>query len=390
MSVDRSLSSQADKLAGSIAETIEDAPGGVLDWEHFVRIALYEPELGYYRRPDRARIGREPGTDFQTASSLNPVFASLVIEAATRLLPEGVSAAESRFIEIGAETPGGLLAGLKHPFREVLASGIEEALPVPDGPCILFSNELFDARPFRRYRFRDGAWREMGVALASRKSGRGRAPRPRSGTRNPGRGCTDRDSGGGDREESPGFKEAEVPPQVARFPAGAGEAPVDSPADPACVLPGEAPEGYRIDLSLEAELFLARLLQPGWYGLFLAFDYGKSWTVLANEIPEGTARAYHQHRQQSGLLERIGGQDLTCHVCWDRLAAILERNGFNVLPVERQESFILNRCPDTLQRQIAGPDAGQFSVERQALKALIHPAHFGNAFQVLHGVRCPA
>ena len=67
-------------------------------------------------------------------------------------------------MEIGAERGAGVLDGVPHPFRSERRVGVGQALELA-GPSVVFSNELFDAQPFRRFRFRAGAWRELGVSL---------------------------------------------------------------------------------------------------------------------------------------------------------------------------------------------------------------------------------
>src|SRR5690606_12158499 len=135
--------------------------------------------------------------------------------------------------------------------------------------AIVFSNELFDAQPFHRLVFHQNQWRETGVAWKN------------------------------------DFIETLFP----EF-----SAPVQKFRD---ILPESSAEGYRIDLPVAAAELAAQLAAPGWQGLFLAFDYGKSWLEIAEETPQGTARAYFRHRQLNDLLARPGQQDLTCHICWD-------------------------------------------------------------------------
>lgn len=307
---------------------------GVMTFERFMELALYHPQLGYYRR-DRSRVGYAPGTDFYTASTSGPVFGELVAAACVSLLGPDV-AREHRFIEIGAESPTGVLAGVAHPFvsAEVVQLGEDAALA---GRCIVFSNELFDAQPFRRFVFRDGAWREFGVAW---------------------------------RDDT--FSEIELP----------------LAAPPPAPLPPAAPDGYVVDAPLAAAALLERLARRSWSGLFVAFDYGKSWTELLSAHPAGTARAYHRHRQSNDLLAQPGEQDLTCHVCWDWLSAALTDHGFDVPTLESQEVFFVRRAADYIARA-STEDAAGFSRRKLSLLQLLHPGHLGQKFQVLHALRAP-
>jgi SAM-dependent MidA family methyltransferase len=298
----------------------------------FMEVALYDPAVGYYRR-DRARIGYAAGTDFLTATASAPLFGSLVVAACVRLLapadPLGFE-----FVEIGAERATGVLDNAAHPFRRARAVGVGEPLEIA-GPSIVFSNELFDAQPFRRYRSRPGGWRELGVSLGD-------------GT----------------------LAEVELAP----------EEPL--PAN----LPPDAPEGYVIDAPLAAAGLARTLAAQPWSGLFLAFDYGKSWEEIAYGTPAGTGRAYRRHAQGNDLLAFPGDQDLTCHVCWDWLKEALAGAGFRDPRVESQESFFTRHAGGFIEA-FAAAEAGGQSRSKLSLLQLLHPAHMGQKFQALWALR---
>jgi SAM-dependent MidA family methyltransferase len=306
-------------------------PGAVLGFDAFMEVALYEPGIGYYRRV-RPRVGQGSGTDFVTASSSKPVFGRLVAAAASALLSPRDPAAHA-FVEIGSEGGASVLDGVDHPFRTVRTVGVGEALAI-SGPSVVFSNELFDAQPFRRFRFRGGAWREIGVAV--------------SGS---------------------GLSETELP----------------CPGAPA-FLPAEPGEGYQIDAPLAAAGLAARIAAEPWDGLFLAFDYGKGWDELSCATPHGTARAYRRHVQQTDLLAHPGDQDLTCHVCWDWIAEALAKAGFRCAAVDSQEGFLVRNAGGLLA-VLAERGASGFSREKLSLLQLLHPANMGQKFQVLSALR---
>jgi SAM-dependent MidA family methyltransferase len=304
--------------------------GGAMTFARFVDLALYDPGVGYYRG-DRRRVGRGPGTDFFTASSLGTVFGELVAAACLRLLGKQ-DPRDFAFVEIGAESPEGVMAGVEHPFgsARTVAVGGEMRLA---GNCVVFSNELLDAQPFHRFVFRKGAWRELGVAL------------------NQGA-------------------------------LSLVELPETTPAP----LPGSAPEGWLFDAPLGATELLGGIVGQPWTGLFVAFDYGRSLAELAGEFPEGTARAYRRHTQSNDLLAFPGRQDITCHVCWDWLSAALAGRGFDAPEVESQEAFFVRHAGSFLEGAV-GAEAPRFSRRKGALMELLHPSHLGQKFQVLHASR---
>ena len=306
-----------------------------MTFARFMQLALYDPSLGYYRQP-RPRVGRAPGTDFFTASS-SPLFGELVAAACASLLAaHDAQPRDFTFVEIGAESESGILTNTPHPFGATKTFRLGDPLELK-GPCVVFSNELFDAQPFHRFVFRGGAWRELGVALRDNV-----------------------------------FIEVELPEATpAPLPATAPEGPAPSPV-----------EGYCIDAPLEAAALAGRIAAQPWSGLFLAFDYGKTWSELAEATPAGTARAYFRHAQSNDLLARPGDQDLTCHVCWDWVADELARHGFATPRVESQESFFVHHAADYLAKATAA-EAGRFSEKKLSLLQLLHPSHLGQKFQAL-------
>ena len=305
---------------------------GVLDFAEFMDAALYDPALGYYRGK-RDRIGYGPGTDFLTATASSPLFGRLVVAACTQLLgaaPPG----SFDFVELGAERGEGVLKDTPHPFRSARLVGIGEA-PALEGPLVVFSNELFDAQPFRRFRFRAGAWRELGVAVGA-----------------------------------DALSEAEMEP-IAPLPRE---------------LPAGAPEGYVIDAPIAAAALARAIAAEPWTGLFLAFDYGKPWEEIAHAAPRGTARAYRRHAQGNDLLAFPGEQDLTCHVCWDWLREALSGAGFGEPRVESQEAFFTLRAGGFIEA-FAAAEAGRVSRDKLSLLQLLHPANMGQRFQALWALR---
>ncbi len=309
-----------------------------MTFAQFMALALYDPNVGYYRRPQK-RIGYEPGTDFFTASTSGPVFGELITAACVSLLGEA-DPGVFHFIEIGAEpspptavdATSGVLTGVTHPFATARTVGLGQPLELA-GNCIVFSNELFDAQPFHRFVFRHGSWRELGVALQ------------------------------GD--------ELAMTELTTRTPIA---------------LPETAEEGYLIDAPLAATGLIESIVSPRWTGLFVAVDYGKSWRELTEATPQGTARAYFRHTQSNRLLAHPGDQDLTCHICWDWLETALKKHGFSQTAVESQESFFVRRAGRYIARASA-EDAAHFSQRKGSLAQLLLPAHLGQKFQVLHARR---
>lgn len=312
---------------------------GPISYRDYIEIALYAGGSGYYQR-NTQRVGRQKNRDFYTSESLGKVFTQLVIGAAQNLLGQQV-AAQSSFLEIGAEPEQSLLDNVDHhPFADSRVIRLGEPI-LADGPVVVFANEWLDALPFHRIVFKAGQWRERGIHF-----------------------------------DNNALKETLL----------------ESPTPPAQRamenLPTEIEEGYQLDLPLEAETALSQLIAQDWTGLILLFDYGKTREALLQDCPNGTARTYYQHELGSDLLDRPGEKDITCDVCWTPLEAQLKGAGFTATTLESQESFIVQRAAQTAEAIVAG-SAGQFSADRQTLMELTHPANMGQRFQVLWGLKKP-
>jgi len=307
-----------------------------VSFARYMELAMYHPTVGYYTR-DFKRVGRDENADFYTATSFNPVFGELIV-AATATLLGSTRAEEMNFVEIGAEPGGGVLRDIRHPFASYHTISLGQAFEIPK-QAVVFSNELFDAQPVHRVVWRHGAWRELGVALQGRH-----------------------------------LREVELSEWSAELAAAQDR------------LPAQADENYHIDLPLRTVPLLERIVSLPWRGLFLAFDYGKSWEELAEHTPAGTARTYHRQKMGADLLARPGKQDLTCHICWDWLEDVLIRRGFGEPVVQSQESFFMHHARQTLAT-ITTTEAGAFSRRKRMLMQLLHPANMGQKFQALHALR---
>lgn len=309
----------------------EAGPGAVLPFARFMALALYDPAVGYYQQ-NRKRVGQKPGTDFYTATSTGSLFGELMTECCRNLMGEN-ACAESTFVEIGAEPDGGILRDVPHPFAGYRTIQVGQPIEI-SGQCVVFSNELFDAQPCRRFVRRNASWHELGVACAQDT-----------------------------------LRETELPLNA-----------------PPAFLPNDAPEGYVIDAPEAAAELLRSIVTQPWQGAFIACDYGKTWAEISTACPQGTMRAYKHHQQSNDLLAWPGEQDLTCHVCWDWLQAALRSSGFDPSQVESQETFFVRHAAPLLESTMKS-EAARLSARKMALMQLIHPAYLGQKFQVLHGLR---
>ncbi|MGE9293430.1 MAG: SAM-dependent methyltransferase, partial [Puniceicoccales bacterium] len=112
---------------------------------------------------------------------------------------------------------------------------------------------------------------------------------------------------------------------------------------------------------------------------------GRSWEELLTMRPAGTARAYYRHEVSDELLAQPGEQDLTCHVCWDRIEGVIQSLGAKPV-LQRQESFFVLNAETEIAKIISGMPS-HFDPQRQSLMELLHPQHMGARFQAIHAVK---
>ncbi len=309
----------------------------IVSYEAYIRIALYLDGFGYYRK-NKARVGKSNETDFYTSVSLGGIYSNLIVESAQKLLGENYCE-RATFVEIAAEPETHLLANIAHPFRNVKVVRYGENVEIPSD-SVVFSNEWLDAQPFCRFKFyKKRGWVELGVDVSTYP-----------------------------------FREVELDEFSVNAESFKGDLPTD------------ALDEYCLDISLDAEVQLSRLAGGSWSGLFLTADYGKDWLDLIQNYPEGTGRTYDKHKVDGDLLDQPGSKDITCHVCWDRLQAILEINEFSSTGLDRQESFFMKYASEYIQKVISGSNASKESDKRKLME-LIHPSMMGNAFQILWGIK---
>jgi len=313
------------------------AKADCLSYPDYIKAVLYHPELGYYRKNKR-RVGYSPHTDFYTSSSINHIFPRLVATAARNLLGDTDELQEYTFVEIGAEPEESLLANVDHPFKEGLVFRVDDEINIPER-AVVFSNELLDAQPFFRLVYKDSFWRERAICLKE-----------------------------GSLEE---IMLDEASPELRPF--------IE-------MLPKQSVEGYQLDIPYYAETLFDKITQQAWNGLLMFFDYGLPWETLVNETPQGTARTYHHHKQDSDLIDNPGEKDITCHICWDRLESILHKNNFRKTRIHRQEGFFVHYATKEIERIITKNPMG-FDPDKKSLQQLLHPSHMGAKFQVLTGMR---
>ncbi|WP_231363857.1 class I SAM-dependent methyltransferase [Verrucomicrobium sp. 3C] len=342
------------------------AQEGAIPFWRFMEFALYHPRHGYYAQLPSRRIGRRG--DYYTGPSSGTAFGRLFSEAVAEawvllgrpaildLWEQGAGAGwlacdlvgalrqraphlaerirytivEPRELPRKEQEARVSAAGLSNHFRWVESlDGTERLVGV------FFSNELVDSFPVHRLLWRSSGWSE---SFATWKGGRF---------------C---------------FVERPLP---------AGSQWRDVLEEPAADLP----EGWVVEASLDAPLWMRQVAGLIDRGFVFTFDYG----FLPQErfLPgraAGTLRAYRRHRRESDPLAHPGEQDLTAHVDFARLQRAGEEMGLSSLSVVDQHHFFVGILSAVAERYDGklpeGLTAGGF-------QTLTHPEFFGRTHRVL-------
>jgi SAM-dependent MidA family methyltransferase len=264
-------------------------PNFPIPFEQFMAQALHDPERGYYARRISA-VGQRG--DFTTAPMLSTAPARAIAHWALNAMRETKC---RHLIEIG---PGeGVLAAgilknlpwhrqwrtqlhlvetstpLAKRQQELLGNratwhrNMQEALSVCSGNAVIFSNELVDAFPVRRFQKTDLGWQELAVHFDNQRR----------------------------------VHESLLPP--AALPHSSGFL-----------------DGHPLHQWIEVHDSYRRYLTdwlPFWKsGRMLTIDYGATAEHLYHRRPNGTIRAYllQQRLEGAEIYQNVGRQDLTADV----------------------------------------------------------------------------
>ncbi len=264
-------------------------PETPIPFEAFMRRALHHPRLGYYSRRISA-VGRRG--DFTTAPMLSAAPARTIARWATAALRETRT---RHLIEIGpgegtlaaavinhlplvlrlrvrlhlVETSAPLTARQKALLgnRATWHTSPEAALAACDGRAVIYSNELVDAFPVRRFRNTADGWKELAVSKA------------------------------------PDGVIRESLMETDRLPNSSS-------------LSASHPDGQTVEVHQSYHRWLDSWL-PHWQaGRMLTIDYGARADSLYHRRPNGTVRAYLLQQRLEGpdIYQNPGRQDLTADV----------------------------------------------------------------------------
>jgi SAM-dependent MidA family methyltransferase len=367
-------------LAGLIRAQLA-AAGGWLSFERFMELALYEPGLGYYSAGS-VKIG--VGGDFVTAPEVSDLFNRCVARQCaeiltttggeilelgagtgrmaatvlTALAAQGVLPERYAILEVSADLAArqrARLAQLPPQLRERVVW--LEGLPQSPLRGVMLANEVADALPCRRFTWRDGAVRELGVALDETTASAGGA------------------TGGAPEAcgEEISFREQ----------SAAAQAPLARACEGLLAsLEGELPPGYVSELCLRVEPWIASLSECLGRGVLLLCDYGLPRRhYYHRERASGTLRCHFKQRAHADPYINVGVQDITAWVDFTRIAEAALAADLTVSGFATQAAFLLATGLEGLVAE-AGDGGPRARLAGEA-RRLVLPEEMGEAFKFM-------
>jgi SAM-dependent MidA family methyltransferase len=348
---------------------------GPMTFARFMDLALYDPDRGYYTRPDdimESRIGWSG--DYYTSCDVHPMLAQALfrqVQQVDALLerPDPFAVVEMGagkgllardFLRECAIKDRPLLDRLRYhlierspAMRAAQRSNLDHLLTV--SPCALdhvcwldaleemasnsitgafLSNELVDAFPVHRVRIEQGVPREVRVGF---KDGR--------------------------------FVEhlSEPSPAVREYLEDLNHLGI------------RLREGQIAEINLHALEWMKHVARILARGIALTIDYGHTAQDLYGpERSRGSLLCYHEQRLSDDPYTRVGLQDLTAHVNFTALAATGDAHGLRVAGFTNQMSFLIGLGVEEAMQELE-PGSPDF----QGIIHLLRPDGMGSTFKVL-------
>jgi SAM-dependent MidA family methyltransferase len=355
------------ELQGRIGSEI-DRHGGSIPFDEFMRMALYEPGLGYYAA-GAAKLGAVG--DFVTAPEISSLFgicvARQVAEVLARLgggdvLEFGAGSGRlavdvlSALEKLACLPEHYYIAELSADLRDRQRSHIGKTLPhqapkvkwldrLPAQPplrAVVLANEVLDAMPVKRVKKNGAAkWSEMHVTV------------------------------GGD-----GFVWA--------------ERAIASGSDLDCYIAcfesaaGELPPGYVTEINCGLDGWLRLLAETLVAGVVFLIDYGYSRAeYYMPDRMDGTLLCHYRHRAHADPFVNVGLQDITASMDFTAVAEAAQNCGFEVAGYLNQARFLLNLGITEALQSLMNENEVENLRRSQQLKRLVLPGEMGERFKVL-------
>tara|TARA_B110000014_G_scaffold96348_1_gene66161 strand:- start:368 stop:1558 length:1191 start_codon:yes stop_codon:yes gene_type:complete len=345
-------------------QTEIEGRGGVLPFDRYMDLVLYEPGLGYYASGTR-KFGRQG--DFVTAPELGSLYGRCVARQVAQILAQLDGGS---LLEFGAGS--GVLAAtvltelaerdslpaeylivevspaLRAQQQQTLAGQIEQnlvkvrwldSLPESGFRGVILANEVLDAMPI--IRFRVGAEGHMTAGVVRRNG-----HLDWSWQRDP-------------------SQDGRIDRLVQQYGLVAD---------------------YTSEVNPRAAAWMQTVGRVLDAGLILVMDYGYPGAEYYHyERSDGTLMCHYQHRAHMDPFLFPGLQDLTAHVDFSAVAAAGQLAGLDIAGFTSQEAFLLSTgVLDLVAHESSGPVDPKLSAE---LKQLTLSSEMGESFKALAMVK---
>jgi SAM-dependent MidA family methyltransferase len=346
------------RLVDAIIERIEQR-GGVIGFDEYMEMALYQPGLGYYSAslPKFGAAG-----DFVTAPEISSLFGYCLARQMDALIAQGCA---TEVLEFGAGS-GKLCAqileflpavshyrilDLSADLRQRQQRYLEERLSADlfhkiewlqqlpqDFDGIVLANEVLDAMPVHIVSKQDD-WEELGVTYR------------------------------GQGFEWQAIEQTEAVAAMRHIESRLGELPRD----------------YSSELNLNYRPWLKALAGSCRRAVVLIIDYGYEQAQYYHPARlRGTLTCHLRHRVHGDPFVYPGLQDITAFVDFDACADAAEASGFNIAGLIEQGQFLLaNGLLDEAQRRAGDSDPMTQLAISQQVATLSLPHEMGEKFKVL-------
>lgn len=356
---------------------------GPISFRDWMDAALYDERDGYYSRanPSHTPWGRRG--DYRTSPTTSQLFGATFARYFADLYARLGSPDEFTIVEVGAGagdfarhaldalrrerravydatnytvdeiSPSAreLVAARVAPHRVKFSRIADDAETIECG--VVFANELLDAMPAHRVRWRrkEQLGCESGAATAASLV-----------------------EDFVDVEEGE-FVFVEREPSTARL------------AERAARMAGASTAaGQTFEINFAAEDWLKSVARKLSRGFVVLVDYGAEEAELLDPHLrfDGTLRSFERHRLTADVLKSPGQRDITAHVNWTRLKSVCESENLRVVAFEKQDKFLLAAgALEELAALTAPSDNAAAAALAVSAREMLLPDKMGANFQVL-------
>lgn len=348
----------SNQLVRKICGAAKGLPDG-LPFADFMRMALYDPELGYYSA-GKHKFGE--GGDFVTAPEMGSAFAYCIADQLEQILQDlgggsileagagrGILAADILLeLEHRDCLPENyLILELAHGLRTIQRETLEQKTPHLLGRVqwldrlpehlegVVLGNELLDAMPMVLFEIQQQEPVAINIVC---------------------------------KDGAPAFQVGgQLPEKIIER-----------------LREVDLPTGYRSEINQQAEAWIASVADCLERGVMLLIDYGFPRAEYFHpQRKTGTLMCHYRHHNHGDPLSLIGLQDITAHVDFTAMAEAAVDNGLEVLGYTSQAAFLVASGMEQLMASSNPENAADHLALTNQINKLTHPAEMGELFKVI-------